>query len=1077
MSNNYTPSINIIRDADKKVNYIPTSNSRNIYHQIASNFKSGLHSFNIIGSYGTGKSAFLLAFQKHLSGVESIFSPINGQFNGCKKFKVFNVVGESNSLIDALAKIFETNNDENDVLKFIRNENKKLKTKNTCLVLLIDEFGKFLEYAAKHNPERELYFVQRLAEYANDSRRNILFVSTLHQNFDAYAIGLSDVQRKEWEKVKGRLKELSFNEPVEQLLQLAADFISIRGFTSIKKHSPKLLALINKTGVFNLLNNVDKAFVEKLFPFDILSAMTLTLSLQRYGQNERSLFNFLQTDEFLGLNSFNELRETNPFYNLDCVYNYLQYNYYSVLTSKYNPDYFKWSMIRNSLDRVELELSDNVIEAQKLIKTIGLLDILGSNAAKINHELLEEYATVCLGIKNTPKLISLLEDKKIIRYQSFKARYKLFEGTDINIEEIQQTAQKEVDSITNIVAELKNYSQLTFEPAKAVTFQKGTPRIFQYILSETPLTEFNLNDKHREVDGIINLVFSENEEAISFDTIDEPILYGWFTNTSSIKEHLFEIKVLDKAITLINEDSVATNEIKELKKHLLDTLNTMLNKELFGAASSIRWFFDNKEINLSSKRKFNNFLSTIINSIYTKTPIFKNELINKTKISGSIKKKEFIIALIDNHNKINLGLPDGKMPPEKTNYYTLLKKTGLHIDNSIYAEFSEPNQNSSFLPLWNASKAFLESTRVSKRSLVDFINLLSAKPFKLKEGFVEFWLITFLFINREDFALFKNGIYVSRISKEIAELFYRDANKFEIKAFDIQGVKLDLFNKYRELTKQKREETIKSTSFQETAKPFLVFYGQLPKYAQQTKSLSHDTIAFRKVIRNAKELERTFFEDLPTCFGYTLEGLSSSSEELDSFINRINASIAELRSSESDLLNKIESDILETLGLQNVPFEKYKTQIQKRYASIKVHLLNQRQKSFFSRINSALPDRKAWLNSLVQSLIGKQFNAITDSEVRIIHNRFSETFKELDNLLELSQIQYNEVTQEVFKVEITSTNQAVISENIILSKNRNQEVSNLEVVLKAALETKKDNQVKQAVLIKLLKEIIENDQS
>lgn len=450
---------------------------------------------------------------------------------------------------------------------------------------------------------------------------------------------------------------------------------------------------------------------------------------------------------------------------------------------------------------------------------------------------------------------------------------------------------------------------------------------------------------------------------------------------------------------------------------------------------------------------------------------------NKTKVSGSIHKKEFIIALIENYNKVNLGLPDGKMPPEKTIYYTLLKKTGLHSDNSIYAEFKAPTKEPSFLPLWNTSQAFLESTRVSKRSLVDFIDILSSKPFKLKEGLIEFWLITFLFINREDFALFKNGVYIPRISREVAELFYRDAKKYEIKAFDIQGVKLDLFNKYRELTKQGQQDAIKSTSFQATAKPFLVFYGQLPKYSQQTKSLSHDTIAFRKVIRNAKELERTFFEDLPACFGYTLEKLSTSPKELDSFISRINTSITELRSSESDLLDKIESDILKVLGLKNIPFKKYKTQIQKRYETVKIHLLNQRQKSFFSRISSALPDRKAWLNSLVQALIGKQFNAINDSEVRIIYDRFNDTFKELDNLLELSQIQYNEVTQEAFKVEITGTNQESISENIILSKSQNKEVSNLEVVLKAALETKKDNQVKQAVLIKLLKEIIENDQN
>jgi len=198
MSNTYSPSINILRDFDKAVDYIPTSNSKSIYSQIASNFKSGVHSFNIIGSYGTGKSAFLLAFINHLNGNGEIFTPVNGQFNGCKKFKFHNIVGKADSLIHSLADYFEVEKSEDAILKHLKEEHKKLKKQKTCIVIIIDEFGKFLEYAVKNNPDKELYFIQRLSEYANDASRNILFISTLHQNFDAYSIGLNEHQRQEW---------------------------------------------------------------------------------------------------------------------------------------------------------------------------------------------------------------------------------------------------------------------------------------------------------------------------------------------------------------------------------------------------------------------------------------------------------------------------------------------------------------------------------------------------------------------------------------------------------------------------------------------------------------------------------------------------------------------------------------------------------------------------------------------------------------------------------------------------------------------------------------------------------------
>jgi hypothetical protein len=49
-----------------------------------------------------------------------------------------------------------------------------LEKNNGILFLFVDEFGKFLEYASKHNPENELYFIQQLAEFCNNPKHNIV---------------------------------------------------------------------------------------------------------------------------------------------------------------------------------------------------------------------------------------------------------------------------------------------------------------------------------------------------------------------------------------------------------------------------------------------------------------------------------------------------------------------------------------------------------------------------------------------------------------------------------------------------------------------------------------------------------------------------------------------------------------------------------------------------------------------------------------------------------------------------------------------------------------------------------------
>ena len=74
-----------------------------------------------------------------------------------------------------------------------------IKGKNSLLVILIDEFGKFLEYASKNNSEKELYFIQQLTEFVNNEDLNIILITTVHQNFEEYAYSVSTSQKNEKE--------------------------------------------------------------------------------------------------------------------------------------------------------------------------------------------------------------------------------------------------------------------------------------------------------------------------------------------------------------------------------------------------------------------------------------------------------------------------------------------------------------------------------------------------------------------------------------------------------------------------------------------------------------------------------------------------------------------------------------------------------------------------------------------------------------------------------------------------------------------------------------------------------------
>ncbi|MEY8590896.1 ATP-binding protein [Butyricimonas hominis] len=359
--------------------YIVTSNSRRVLGSLIADYSSGIHCFTLVGTYGTGKSSFLAALERDLLLNTKSFFENKGQFNDYKKFQTLNIVGDYNTLANLLSDELESNS--TNVKEFFSRLEQKLiehKKKKEFLLFVIDEFGKILEHAANHNPEKELYFLQQLAEFVNHPKHdNVILITTLHQSFGAYSKKLSEQQRNEWEKVKGRFKEIVFNEPVEQLLYLAA--------AQIEKSSKKNVSGKNFDALFNLAkrtkfinNDLSISVAEKLYPLDIFSAVILTYAIQRYGQNERSLFSFLNSKDNNSINNFEPT--VTQTYNLANVYDYIIYNFYSYL-SEVNADSTNWRAIRVALERVEGYLKVEKVDiASKIVKTLRFSN---SNKVKI----------------------------------------------------------------------------------------------------------------------------------------------------------------------------------------------------------------------------------------------------------------------------------------------------------------------------------------------------------------------------------------------------------------------------------------------------------------------------------------------------------------------------------------------------------------------------------------------------------------------------------------------------------------------------------------------------------------------
>lgn len=1053
--NRYSPSVNILRDSHKELHYIPTANSRRIYDQIIESYSSSnMRSFNLVGSYGTGKSAFLLAFEKQLKEKKPLFCKLNGTFKGIKNFDIINIVGDYSSLIDSFAKKLNIKKGitaENVIDHFSRYYDKRHK-ENKCILIVIDEFGKHLEYAAGNDPEKEMYFVQLLAEFVNDDHKNIIFISTVHQNIDSYGALLNQRQRQEWNKVRGRLKELVFSEPVEQLLVLAANHIGNKKISGVPKEYYTVLKRIEEAKLFPLRSGLSKELALQLYPFDILAASILTLSLQKYGQNERSLFSFLLTKDYLGINDYDF--KNNTFYHVSAVYDYLLHNYYSFLFTKYNPHYAQWASIRSSIERVEGLYDKDIVNVCKIIKTIGLINIFAPESSVLDKEFLVIYGSQVLGVPNVGSIIDDLQNKKIIRYALYKKKFVLFEGTDLDIELALKEAEDKVEMVSDIIRPLKKYFDFPYVSAKRIHYEKGTPRFFEYNLSEYPVEEV----RSSRVDGIINLVFPRKfEKTVSrISYIGNPVVYAVYRNTDVLRNILWEIDKIQHVYDNVHDDYVARKELKNLLSYQIDLLNKNLLQSLY-SSDIVYWIFDGVKVEINSHSELNRFLSQVIEKIYSATPVFKNELINRDVLPSAITvaRKNFLKALVSNWDKKDLGFPQKLFPPEKMIYLTLLSATKMHYAVDDAWDVGAPSNRSDFHKVWQASKDFLESAKSRKRKLTDLYDTLLDKPFGFKKGFLSFWIPTFLFITRDEYALFVEDRYIPFVNEEILELFVKSPQKVELKSFNVEGVRLDLFHKYQSFVKLEKSK-ISNKSFVQIIKPFLLFYKNLPEFAKKTKNITPHAQKLREAIAKSTDPEKTFFEDFPNALGYVNLDFRTDSESLKVYIERLQEAINELKSSFDNLLDHVENHMGSILGINAKDFKYIQKHCHARFIGINEKRLVSHQKAFLYRILNNDVDRKTWLSALSQVVVGKSLDLLSDEEVPLLIERLKDAFHELDSLHDISSEVGNDEIDDAIKVSLTSfggnTNERVIK----LTKNRINELQSLKTKINDVLSTEKD---------------------
>ena len=360
----------------------------------------------------------------------------------------------------------------------------------------------------------------------------------------------------------------------------------------------------------------------------------------------------------------------------------------------------------------------------------------------------------------------------------------------------------------------------------------------------------------------------------------------------------------------------------------------------------------------------------------------------------------------------------------------------------------------------------------SKRNLVEFYEELSVKPFKLKKGFVDFWIPIFLIAKKEDFALFhEEGGFIPFITEDTLDLIHKKPQNFLIKSYDVSGLKLNLLESYKELVQVGNNEKGTRSTFLSIFGNFLRFQRGLNPYTLKTKKLSSNTIKLREAIINSKDPEDALFNEFPAALGYHTISIKGDIEVLGSYTEQIEKAIKEIRTVYDNLIDRIERVISESFYCSSTEFSEYKIEIISKIGNLNLVTLNQKQNVFYKRLVSPLDDRFSWIKSVADVALGKSIDEMLDEEEHLL----TENIKDLSlGLIKATEIQnYNKTSKNgrLFSIRFFGENGDFIDDKLVVQSNNSKKLSEIKNKVSASMKDLNENQRKGLLIELFAKEL------
>ena len=584
-----------------------------------------------------------------------------------------------------------------DVVKLYEETNHILKDKYDFdgMIIVFDEFSKFIEASSDINSSMNLKILQDFAELSNRSKSpQMHLVCVTHKTINEYISKIPQEKIDAWRAIEGRFKEILFNTSSQQNYELISNAI-IKDIPKVKevlesKNIDKDEKVWEAKALFSYsYEEFKEHIIQGCFPLSPYSTYTLPIISEKVAQNERTLFTYLSKDEPNSLIHLVSAEEEFDLITIDKIYDYFEPLFRKETFNEAIHDI--WVKTDTALKIVYSE------EEKKLVKALGIIYIVNdfttlapteqvlSSVLDINKERVSELV-------NNLRNINVL----VLRKSSETLDFIPLSSIDINskVASLVETKFKSINlaEIYNELVNLKYVLPKRYnDKYKMTRFFKRTFMTINQVESYESVNKL-LTDY--ETDGlIIDLICKDNEDskrAYEWENKinDNRIILVIPKEVTRIEKDIAEYKAIELLKSdkeFLKEDAAIESQLDILFDDIVEKITNYINNTYDIAYKNNIAYINKKKYSGIKSYKLSLLLSDICEENFKKTPIVNNELINKQEISAPIKKARNIIVDMLLNNSY-LDFEHSKNSVECTLFRATLVNKGLLGSEADYNE-------------------------------------------------------------------------------------------------------------------------------------------------------------------------------------------------------------------------------------------------------------------------------------------------------------------------------------------------------------------------------------------------------